>query len=915
MEPTSSSENARQSRGLARFWPSHGVPAPAQRQSDEDIDAAQANEDTPAPAAEAGPPPAPAEEPEPAPDRVFPALTGDTQMVALGSRRVPEVLMGTTNGRGWNANQGGFPPIDSERGYRNGDTGPRHGGAAIPNGLPPAAGVPLPPARSPFTPAAGGSRPPAEPASPFESGTPFTPDGGPPASGAPSARPAQSFLAGRAEESGDGSIQPVSEAGARGLFGPSPAVEHRDHTGAASPVSARPGEPEQLLPPGSPVAGPAQQDTPFLPEPQDTPFLPMQPDAPFLPGRFGQPLGRAVPGQIHEVGRPAPAVAGHGPGQHNPTSGDAAPQSDESRGPAAVSGRDEDSEEGPVAGQAAGRAGVPNRHEAIGWATGPTSGNAAIPLGAVPMNGTPANGVATPLSGTDPGTGLAGSGDAAPGRAASGSASVAGNGFAGAPVPPSLPNTPTSSTGWIGAPSSGAASPTSASPLTGAAPPPSAATPTSGSTPLFGSPPVLGQSHSSAGVAPSPATEAGHANPAGAGDAASQTGFGDAVSQTGPGGGTSPGGTLGAPLPAGFAGPPSTANAGIPGSAIWAGVPGTPSPNANGTPTPIWSDAPTPDGATHPAPGGARAEASAPNGLSAQAEATGAANRADVPPPTSLHSETTVIRPTAPPPVGPAAPNGAARVSLPTGAASALARPASIPAEAFTPTGAETADRDLPGSDPSRAGRRSLADDEASVRRRRSLEDAEAEGRRRGPEEAEATARRRSLEDDETDARRRSHEDADAAGRRRSLEDADAAGRRRSTSLDDAAEPQTGRRSAHPDDGEAGHDTRPAPAGKRNAPKRPGDVGETHISFWDDEATKHFQAAWYSVKAEFVDDPVTALTRAHDLLTDAVNELTESLLAERDDLDPLRTTSTPDTESMRMAMRGYREFLDRILAL
>jgi hypothetical protein len=60
---------------------------------------------------------------------------------------------------------------------------------------------------------------------------------------------------------------------------------------------------------------------------------------------------------------------------------------------------------------------------------------------------------------------------------------------------------------------------------------------------------------------------------------------------------------------------------------------------------------------------------------------------------------------------------------------------------------------------------------------------------------------------------------------------------------------------------------------------------------------------------------VTALTRAHDLLTEAVHELTEALLAERDDLDPLRSTSTPDTESMRMAMRGYREFLDRILAL
>ena len=104
----------------------------------------------------------------------------------------------------------------------------------------------------------------------------------------------------------------------------------------------------------------------------------------------------------------------------------------------------------------------------------------------------------------------------------------------------------------------------------------------------------------------------------------------------------------------------------------------------------------------------------------------------------------------------------------------------------------------------------------------------------------------------------------------------------------------------------------PQPA---DAPMRPGDVGLGHIAFWDEEAVAHFRSEWHEVKAEFVDDPVTALTRAHDLLTDAVNELTEALLAERDELDPLRTTGTPDTESMRMAMRGYREFLDRILAL
>jgi hypothetical protein len=96
---------------------------------------------------------------------------------------------------------------------------------------------------------------------------------------------------------------------------------------------------------------------------------------------------------------------------------------------------------------------------------------------------------------------------------------------------------------------------------------------------------------------------------------------------------------------------------------------------------------------------------------------------------------------------------------------------------------------------------------------------------------------------------------------------------------------------------------------------RPGDVEQTLITLWDDRAVKRFHAEWHEVKAGFVDDPVAALNRAHDLITEAVDELTEALLAERDELDPLRSRSTPDTESMRIAMRGYRGFLDRILGL
>jgi hypothetical protein len=110
-------------------------------------------------------------------------------------------------------------------------------------------------------------------------------------------------------------------------------------------------------------------------------------------------------------------------------------------------------------------------------------------------------------------------------------------------------------------------------------------------------------------------------------------------------------------------------------------------------------------------------------------------------------------------------------------------------------------------------------------------------------------------------------------------------------------------------------DAQPNAAARVDAPLRPGDVDETLITFWDEKAVQRFRGEWHEVKADFVDDPVAALTRAHDLITEAVDDLTEALLAERDELDPLRDTSTPDTESMRMAMRGYREFLDRILAL
>jgi hypothetical protein len=154
-----------------------------------------------------------------------------------------------------------------------------------------------------------------------------------------------------------------------------------------------------------------------------------------------------------------------------------------------------------------------------------------------------------------------------------------------------------------------------------------------------------------------------------------------------------------------------------------------------------------------------------------------------------------------------------------------------------------------------------------------------------------------------------------ANGGRDETTPADAGRKAAATADTDSTSAEIGRDDPATTGGPVGGDARPDAEDKSDAPLRPGDVEETLIAFWDDKAIERFRGEWHEVKADFVDDPVAALTRAHDLITEAVDDLSEALLAERDQLDPLRTTSTPDTESMRMAMRGYREFLDRILAL
>jgi hypothetical protein len=75
-----------------------------------------------------------------------------------------------------------------------------------------------------------------------------------------------------------------------------------------------------------------------------------------------------------------------------------------------------------------------------------------------------------------------------------------------------------------------------------------------------------------------------------------------------------------------------------------------------------------------------------------------------------------------------------------------------------------------------------------------------------------------------------------------------------------------------------------------------------------------FQARWRDVQFGFVDNPQGAVQRADELAAEVLDAYTAALSARKRSLDDEWTTGgSPDTERLRLAVRAYREFVDRLL--
>jgi hypothetical protein len=106
----------------------------------------------------------------------------------------------------------------------------------------------------------------------------------------------------------------------------------------------------------------------------------------------------------------------------------------------------------------------------------------------------------------------------------------------------------------------------------------------------------------------------------------------------------------------------------------------------------------------------------------------------------------------------------------------------------------------------------------------------------------------------------------------------------------------------------------PADEPRRRAGESRRRAGESSGAVIDAATTERFQTRWHDVQFGFVDDPQEAIQQAGELATDVLTAFTEAINARKNELDDWRGPGgQPDTERLRLAVRAYREFVDRLL--
>lgn len=96
-----------------------------------------------------------------------------------------------------------------------------------------------------------------------------------------------------------------------------------------------------------------------------------------------------------------------------------------------------------------------------------------------------------------------------------------------------------------------------------------------------------------------------------------------------------------------------------------------------------------------------------------------------------------------------------------------------------------------------------------------------------------------------------------------------------------------------------------------------GPTTEELVPLFEEEAAKKFRSRWLGIQSKFVDDPRDSVKQADDLVADIIKSVTMSFADRRMDLEKQWNSGENNisTEDMRLALKRYRSFFERLLTL
>ena len=88
------------------------------------------------------------------------------------------------------------------------------------------------------------------------------------------------------------------------------------------------------------------------------------------------------------------------------------------------------------------------------------------------------------------------------------------------------------------------------------------------------------------------------------------------------------------------------------------------------------------------------------------------------------------------------------------------------------------------------------------------------------------------------------------------------------------------------------------------------------VALFDKDATERFRSRWLAIQSKFVDDPGDSVKQADQLVEDVIQNITKSFADRRGSLErQWNGGEKASTEDLRLALKQYRSFFDRLLTL